>query len=127
MRKTNYPVGDFLVSLKNAAQAGQKVVELDGAKFLKSVALALKEAGYLDSVEVEDGKLKSSLAYRKKEPLLMDIKLVSKPGLRIYMGADDLAEKKGPFSFIVSTSKGVMMSDDAVKKRLGGEVLAKVL
>lgn len=127
MRKTNYPVGDFLVSLKNAAQAGQKEVELDSAKFLKSVALALKEAGYLDSVEEEDGKLKSSLAYRKKEPLLMDIKLVSKPGLRIYMGVDDLAEEKGPFSFIVSTSEGVMMSDKAVKKRLGGEVLAKVL
>jgi len=52
---------------------------------------------------------------------------VSKPGLRVYMGVDELGKTKGPTFYILSTSKGVMTSNEAIKKRLGGEIIAEIL
>ena len=56
----------------------------------------------------------------------MDLKLVSKPGLRIYMGADELAAKRGPSYYILSTSKGIKTSREAIKERIGGEVIVEI-
>lgn len=123
----NYPIGDFLVQIKNAVMAKQKMVETGSSKLIKNVAKTLKDEGFLDEVNEKDGKLSVKLTIRKKEPLLTSIVLISKPGLRIYMSADDLDKIKDPYIYIVSTPKGVMTGKDAVKKRLGGEVIAKVL
>lgn len=81
----------------------------------------------MDEVKEKDGKLKARIAYRKKEPIILDIRLISKPGLRIYMSVGELEKIKGPSIFIVSTNKGVMTNKDAIKKRLGGEVIAEVM
>ena len=56
----------------------------------------------------------------------MNIKLISKPGLRIYLGADEIAKKKSPSIYLVSTPKGVISSLQAVKERVGGEVIAEI-
>jgi small subunit ribosomal protein S8 len=127
MAKTNYPVGDFLIRLKNAALARQREVEVNITKLIKAVAVVLKEEGYLESMKEKSGKLIVRLAYRRKKPVFINLKLVSKPGLRIYQSADDLASKKGPSFFVLSTPKGLMSSRQAIKKRLGGEVIVEVL
>jgi small subunit ribosomal protein S8 len=127
MAKTNYPVGDFLIRLKNAALARQREVEVDVTKLIKAVAVVLKEEGYLESIKEKDGKLIVRLTYRRKKPVLINLKLVSKPGLRIYQSADELTSRKGPSFLILSTPKGLMSSREAIKKRLGGEVMVEIL
>jgi len=124
---TNYQVGDFLIRLKNAALArGKKVSGIMATNFIKETALALKEAGYIDKIEEKDGELTVSLAFRSKEPVLMDLKVISRPGLRVYENVDELEKAKGPCTFLISTSKGVVSSRKAIKNRVGGEVIAQI-
>jgi small subunit ribosomal protein S8 len=126
MLNTNYPVGDFLIRLKNASRARRKEFTVRKTNFIKSVAEALKREGFLDDVKVNKGELTISIAYRKKAPLFANLKLVSKPGLRIYMGVEELEKIKGPEVYILSTPKGVLSLKEALKKREGGEILAKI-
>jgi small subunit ribosomal protein S8 len=125
-RKMNYPIGDFLIRLKNAVIAGRKEVNVPVTKLLKSVAEVLKKEGFLSDVKADEDNLSVTLAIRRKEPILMDVQLVSKPGLRVYMKLDELQSKKGPYIAIVSTPLGVMSSQEAIKKKTGGEVIAKI-
>lgn len=127
MKKGNYPVGDFLIRIKNASMARKKLVEFPAIRFVVAIAKSLVREGYLDEMKEENGVLSVSLSFKKKEPLISDIKLVSKPGLRIYKKCEDLEAKRGPSIFIVSTPEGVVSSKEAIKKRLGGEVIAEVL
>lgn len=124
---TNYPVGDFLIRLKNASMANLKEISVPSTSLVLEVAKTLKKEGYIDEVQKVGNVIKLRIVYRKKEPVLTDVKLVSKPGLRVYMKAGELAKIKTPSSFIVSTPKGVMSHRDAIKKRLGGEVIAEIL
>ena len=126
MNQSNYPVGDFLIRIKNAAMIGRKETSAGNTKLIQAVAESLKKLGYLDSVEVKDGKISVTLSYHQKKPILYDLKLVSKPGLRVYKNVDEIEAAKGPFLLILSTNKGIMSSDQAVKERGGGEVLAKI-
>lgn len=123
---TNYTIGDFLIQIKNAAMADNKEVTTKSTKIVKAVADVLKKAGYLDSVEVKDGVITVKLAYHKKQPILMDLRLVSRPGLRVYRDLDQLGSHRGISKFILTTPEGVLMSTDAVKKRVGGEVIAEI-
>ena len=127
MSKINYPIGDFLIRLKNAAIARHKKVAVNPSNFIRTTALVLKKEGYLDDVLDEGGKIVVSLSYRKKEPVLLDVKLVSKPGLRVYISVDELQKKRGPEVAILSTPLGVMSIREALKKRVGGEIIAEVL
>ncbi|QLG69784.1 MAG: SSU ribosomal protein S8p (S15Ae) [Candidatus Woesebacteria bacterium] len=127
MRQTNYTVGDFLITIKNAALANKKTVEVKESKMTKAVAEALLKLGFLSSVEPKDGLLFVSLAYKKKAPILSDIKLVSKPSLRVYWDLKKLKEYRSPAVLLLSTSKGILSSKEALKEGLGGEVIAEVL
>ena len=124
---TNYPIGDFLIRVKNAALAGKRDVLVDNNKLILEVAKILKKEGYLESLNEKEKVLNVRIALKSKKPVISDIKLVSKPGLRIYMKADELLQKKGPSQFIVSTTQGILLSKEAIKKRLGGEVIAEIL
>ena len=124
---TNYPVGDFLIRLKNAKLGERKEVTVKNTKFIKAVADLLKKHGVLESVDVKNGQLTAVLKYHKKTPILMDIKLISKPGLRIYMSVSELRSVRGASTYIISTPKGVMTTREALKEGLGGEVVAEVL
>lgn len=123
---TNYPLADFLTRLNNARMAKKKEVTLPNTKLIKAVAGSLKKAGYLEEVTEKKGVLSVKLTYRKKEPMMLGIKVISRPGLRIYQGAAELAKIKSPSIFLVSTPKGIKTSREVVKERLGGEVIAEV-
>lgn len=126
MTIVNYPIGDFLIRLKNAARARQGEVVISNTKLIKAVADKLKMLGYLDEVKLKNNELSVKLAYRKKEPVLYDLKLVSKPGLRIYMGVDDFEKIKRPSVFVISTPEGIVSSKEAKKLRIGGEVIVEI-
>lgn len=126
MTITNYPIGDFLIRIKNAVLAKNREVMVDSTKLIKEMANVLKKEGLLQEVKENKGKLIVQLAYRRKEPVVLDIKLVSRPGLRVYASVDELEKKRGPSTYILSTPKGVMTSKEAIKKRLGGEVIAEL-
>lgn len=124
--KTNFPVGDFLIKIKNSAMAGNKKVTYTANKQIVALAESLKKAGYLDEIKKENMILTLSLAFKDKKPLLMDLKLISKPGRRIYMEVDEIEAKRGPSQYIISTSKGIVVSRQAIKDRMGGEVIAEI-
>lgn len=123
----NYPIGDFLIRVKNAASAGKKEIMVANTKLIKAVADVLKKEGYLNEVSKTKDDLEVTLAMKNKKPILMDIKLVSKPGLRVYMSADELDARRKASILILSTPKGVVSSRVAKKERVGGEVIAEVL
>ena len=123
---TNYPVGDFLTRIRNAALARRHEVVVDTTNLIRLTAKALERAGFVQDVKEVKGKLALAICYRRKKPIMLGIKLVSRPGLRIYASADDIEKKKGPATFLVSTPKGVLISKEVIKQRAGGEVLAEI-
>ena len=124
--KTNYSIGDFLIRIKNAGMAGNKEVSAVTNTKILALANTLKKMRILDTVAVKDGLITVTLAFQDKKPVLMDLRLVSKPGLRIYMTIADIEEKRGPSTYVISTPKGVLSSKEAKKLRVGGEVIAEI-
>ncbi len=124
---TNYRVGDYLIQVKNAARAKKHEIIVDSTKMIKAISEVLKKEKVIDSFEEKDGKLIVKIAFRKKEPILFDLKLVSKPGLRIYKNAEEIMKRKDKSSsFILSTSKGIISSEDVIKLKVGGELIAEI-
>lgn len=123
---TNYSIGDFLIRIKNVAMAGNREVTVKSNKKLVAIAETLKKMGFVDTVKNEKGILTVTLTFKNKSPRLMNLKLVSKPGLRIYMGTEELEKKRGPSVYLVSTPKGIVSSLKAIKDRIGGEVIAEI-
>ena len=122
----NYPIGDFLIKLKNAALAGRSEVVMPYSKLVFKVAELLKKEKYLRDIKKNEGDLVVDLAYMKKQPVLVEMKLVSKPGRRVYKKVDQLKMLKGLSFYIISTPEGVMTSKEAIKKNLGGEVISEI-
>lgn len=122
----NYPVGDFLIKVKNCAMAGNKTLTVSGNSQIAAIAESMKKSGYFDEVKKAGDELTISLSFKDKKPLLMNLKLVTKPGRRIYMGADEIGAKRGPSQFLISTPKGIMSTREALKARTGGEVIAEI-
>ncbi|OGM30260.1 30S ribosomal protein S8 [Candidatus Woesebacteria bacterium RIFCSPHIGHO2_01_FULL_41_10] len=124
----NYSIGDFLIQIKNAARANRKSVTTQSTKMLVAVAGVLKKMGYLESVSTKDGQITVALSYHKKEPLLLDLKLVSKPGLRVYKSVDEIKARprRGASQLVVSTPQNILSSEDAIKKNTGGEVICEI-
>lgn len=122
----NFPAGDFLIRLKNAAMAGNKEFEVHETKLIVSICKALAKMGVIEDYKDTDGNLIVKLAFKHKEPVLLDARLVSKPGLRIYKGVDELSKIRKPSILLLSTPKGIMSSKEAIKEGLGGEVIAEI-
>lgn len=123
---TNYPIGDFLVRIKNAAIVSQREVVVAKTKMIKEVAQVLKKEGFLESVQEKEGKLLVKLAFQRKVPVLLDLKIVSKPGLRIYQGVQEILSRGKASILILSTSKGIVSSKQVKKLGIGGEVIAEI-
>src|SRR5258706_11773453 len=126
LTRTNYSIGDFLIRIKNAGMAGNKEVTAVANTKVTALAETLKKMRVLDTVAVKDGIITATLAFQNKKPTLMDLRLVSKPGLRIYMTISDIEAKRGPSTYVISTPKGILSSKDAKKLRVGGEVIAEI-
>lgn len=126
------PVADMLTRIRNANTAKHEKVDVPASNLKKSIAQILLDEGYIKSYEiVEDGTqgiIRIQLKYLTgKEKVISGLRRVSKPGLRVYAGADELPKVlKGLGIAIISTSKGVMTDKKARENHIGGEVLAFV-
>ncbi|MBQ9937485.1 MAG: 30S ribosomal protein S8 [Oscillospiraceae bacterium] len=123
-------IADMLTRIRNANTAKHDTVDVPASNMKKSIAQILLDEGYIKSYEViEDGKqgiIRITLKYGpNKSQIITGLRKVSKPGLRIYSGCEDMPKvMKGLGVAIVSTSKGVMTDKQARKENVGGEVLA---
>ncbi len=126
------PVADMLTRIRNASSAKHDTVDVPASNLKKAIAQILLEEGYIKAYSIVDngkqGVIHITLKYlAKKAPVLSGLKRVSKPGLRIYAGAEEIPHVlKGLGIAIVSTSKGVMTDKKARELHIGGEVLAFV-
>lgn len=120
------PIADFLTIIRNGSLAKKKEVSARFSKAREAITRILVENGYLASFDKKDNRLILHLKYEGTKPVLLGIKRVSKPGLRIYRGKRKIP--KTPFFglTIVSTSKGLMTDSQAKKKGLGGEIVCQV-
>lgn len=125
------PIADLLTRIRNAAMVGKHEIRVPASKLKKVVAEQLVKNKYLKKVAVEAGSPRDTLVITINEPgentTINEITRVSKPGRRVYVGADDIPRvKSGRGLVLISTSKGVVTGQEAYKARLGGEVLLKV-
>ena len=126
------PIADMLTRIRNAGIAKHETVDVPASKMKVAIAQILLDEGYIKSFQLIDdgtqGIIRITLKYlANKEKAIQGLKRVSKPGLRIYAGADELPKVlKGLGIAIISTSKGIMTDKQARKLHVGGEVLAFV-
>lgn len=125
------PIADLLTRIRNANTAKHDTVDIPASKMKKAIVDILLEEGYIKNVQmIEDSKqgiIRVTLKYANNEKVITGLKRVSKPGLRIYAGVDELPKVlKGLGIAIISTSKGLMTDKKAREQKIGGEVLAFV-
>src|SRR5512134_3686009 len=125
------PIADMLTRIRNAQMAEKVAVSMPSSKLKVSIAAVLKDEGYIDDFAVRQNSGKAeldiALKYYAGRPVIERIERISKPGLRVYKGKDDLPRvMNGLGVAIVSTPKGVMTDRKARASNVGGEVLCIV-
>ena len=125
------PIADTLTIIRNAVHVRKETVEFPASKLLERILVIFKSDGYIEDFRLlkddKQGILKVYLKYENEKPVIMGIKRVSRPGLRIYRKSDKLPRPlNGAGISVVSTSKGIMSNREARKLGLGGEVLGEV-
>ena len=124
------PIADMLTRIRNAGAARHATVDVPASGMKKAIAQILLDEGYIKAFEVTNegvqGNIKITLKYtNNKEKTISGLRRVSKPGLRVYAGADELPKVlRGLGIAIISTSKGIMTDKKARELNVGGEVLA---
>lgn len=129
----NDPISDYLTRIRNAQIAGHKIVEIPGSNMKKRLTEILYDQGFIYRYKFEEtgpqGTIKIALKYDPLtgEPVIKKLQRISRPGLRIYKGAEDLPRVINGYGIaIISTSKGVMTDKQARSEKVGGEVLCQV-
>ena len=127
----NDPIADMLTRIRNALVARHDAVIIPASNMKKAIAKILLDEGYIKAVDFIDdglqGQIKITLKYVQKESVIKGLKRISKPGLRVYAGSNDIPKVLGGLGIaIVSTSKGVMTDKEARNAGIGGEVLAYI-
>jgi len=127
------PIADFLTRIRNATRAQHRYVDVSWSGIKQNIAEILKSHGFIESYLVKHdnkqrGTMRIFLKYTEgRQPVIQGIKRVSKPGLRRYVGHQDIPRFYGGLGLsIVSTSSGVMAGFDAMTKKVGGELLCLV-
>ncbi len=124
------PIADLLTRIRNASAAKHETVDIPASNMKKAIVSILLDEGYIKGFQVIDdskqGVIRVTLKYGvNKSKVIIGLKRVSRPGLRIYAGADELPRVlKGLGVAIISTSKGIMTDKKARAEKIGGEVLA---
>jgi len=126
------PIADMLTRIRNGAKAQHKVVDIPASNVKKEIARILHDLGFVrDFTEIKDNKqglIRVFLKYTKKdESVILGLQRVSKPGLRKYVTTDDikmLGQQVG--TTLISTSRGIMTHEQALKAGVGGEALLRV-
>ena len=124
-------IADMLTRIRNASNAKHATVDIPASNMKESIAKILVEEGYVKSYEIieddKQGTIRVTLKYIGKQKVIRGIRRVSKPGLRIYAGCEDMPRVMNGLGIaIVSTSKGIMTGKKAQSLNVGGEVLAFV-
>ena len=128
----NDPIGDMLARIRNSQMRGKSTVMMPASKMRERVLGVLADEGYIRGFEATTGKdghpaIEVSLKYFEGEPVIREMKRVSKPGRRVYLSVKDIPQvRQGLGVSIVSTSKGVMSDASARSQNVGGEVLCTV-
>jgi small subunit ribosomal protein S8 len=127
------PIADFLTRIRNATKAQHRYVDVSWSRMKQNIADILKAHGFIESYLVKHdskqrGTMRLFLKYTEgRQPVIQGIKRVSKPGLRRYVGHQDIPRFYGGLGLsILSTSNGVMAGFDAMTKKVGGELLCLV-
>ncbi len=125
------PIADMLVRIRNAQMVGHVEVSMPASKLKASIAKVLKDEGYIEDFALRDAgvkkELRIGLKYYAGKPVIERLERISKPGLRIYKGRDDIPKvMNGLGVAILSTSRGVMTDRKARADGVGGEVLCIV-
>lgn len=127
------PIADYLTRVRNAISAGHRIVEVPASKIKKEITKILFDQGFILSYKFDDnavqGTIKIALKYDKntKASVIKKLQRVSAPGLRKYVGADEMPRVLNGLGLaIISTSKGVMTNKKAREEHVGGEVLCYV-
>jgi small subunit ribosomal protein S8 len=126
------PIADFLTRIRNGLRADHDSVEMPASNFKAELARILSEQGYIESFEVEPGRVGRTLRVQLKytedrKPVISGIERLSKPGRREYVAAAQVPKIQGGMgTAIVSTSQGVMTGHDARRAGVGGELVARV-
>jgi small subunit ribosomal protein S8 len=125
------PIADLLTRIRNAVMVGKNEITVPASKMKVTVAKELQKAGYLSNVKIESAKPRDILVItinkEGENSTINEITRLSKPGRRVYVGASEIPKvKSGRGIVLVSTSKGILTGNDALKQRLGGELLLKV-
>ncbi|MCL2408454.1 MAG: 30S ribosomal protein S8 [Oscillospiraceae bacterium] len=125
------PIADMLTRIRNASAAKHPQVNIPSSKMKKAIAEILQQEGYIKNYQLINddiqGVIRVTLKYNGNEKAIAGLRRVSKPGLRVYAGAEELPYVlRGLGIAIVSTSKGVMTDKKAREAKIGGEVLAFV-
>lgn len=125
------PIADMLTRIRNAIAVNKNEIRVPASKLKKAIADQLKDANYLEKVELESASSRAILHIvinsSDHNANISEITKVSKPGRRVYVGATEIPKvKSGRGTVLISTSKGIMTGEAAKKAKLGGEVLVKV-
>lgn len=125
------PIADFLTRLKNASCAKKAEFFVPYSKMKSEIARILKAEGYINDYELDSSegypKLKIKTRFVNKVPAFVGIKRISRPGLRRYVGSEDIPRVLGGMGVaVLSTSKGILTGHDARRQKVGGELLAYI-
>ena len=122
------PIADMLTRIRNANQMHSKEVVMPSSKMKVEIAKILNNEGFIENYSVKENTLTLTLKYGKnKERVITGLKRISKPGLRVYAGADEIPSVLNGLGIaIISTPKGVMTDKLARKNNVGGEVIAYI-
>ena len=131
MMVSSDPVADMLTRIRNASSVHKETVSMPHSKMKESVARILSANNFIGAVDVSDGVVGKQLVIVIQSPknhaVITEITRMSKPGRRLYTGADAIPTVKGGRGIIIiSTSKGIMTGAEAKKQRLGGELLCQI-
>jgi small subunit ribosomal protein S8 len=125
------PIADMLTRIRNATIVRDKIVEIPASKIKREIVKILKQEGYIQDFELLDngkqGTVKVYLKYNGKDKVISGLKRISKPGLKVYAGKDEIPKVLGGLGIaVMSTSQGIMTDRKARMAGIGGEVLCYV-
>ena len=126
------PIGDMFSRIRNGQMRSLNSIDIPSSNFRQNILKILKDEGYINDYYIEKAennkiKLKINLKYFEGDPVIKEIKRISKPGRRVYSRANSIPRVMNGLGLaIVSTPKGVMSDTDARKNNLGGEIICRV-
>ena len=127
------PIADYLTRLRNAISANHRIVDVPASKVKKEITRVLHEKGFIQNFKFEEngpqGNIKIALKYNPatKQPAIVKLTRISRPGLRKYAGANELPRVLNGLGIaIISTSKGIMTDKEARNQYVGGEILCYI-